>query len=57
MYICHAPLVFWGMWKMACPFLDPVTKDKIRFVTKENEEEQLGPLREVCTVACKALTV
>eukprot|EP00798_Chlamydomonas_sp_ICE-L_P018783 gene18783-25323_t len=47
MYICHAPFIFWGMWKVASPFLDPVTKDKIHFVTKDNEEKELGPFREL----------
>jgi hypothetical protein len=37
-YIMHAPLYFTIFWNMIYPFIDPVTKEKIRFVGSNMEE-------------------
>eukprot|EP00798_Chlamydomonas_sp_ICE-L_P018799 gene18799-25344_t len=47
MYICHAPFIFWGMWKLVSPFIDPVTKQKIRFVEKATAAQDLSPLYDM----------
>ncbi|KAF9407230.1 hypothetical protein BGZ76_006151, partial [Entomortierella beljakovae] len=32
-YIIHAPWFFWPFYKMISPFMDPITRDKINFVS------------------------
>lgn len=31
-FICNPPIIFRVFWKMVSPFIDPVTKDKIKFI-------------------------
>ncbi|GJP78633.1 hypothetical protein CLOP_g8910 [Closterium sp. NIES-67] len=32
LFFIHVPSIFWGVWKIVCPFIDPYTKKKISFV-------------------------
>ena len=29
LYLVHAPIIFWSAWKLAVPFIHPVTKEKV----------------------------
>eukprot|EP00980_Cylindrotheca_fusiformis_P002730 scaffold629_cov140-Cylindrotheca_fusiformis.AAC.7 len=40
-YICNPPWIFQGFWKVVYPFIDPVTKQKIRFCTSKKDFEQV----------------
>eukprot|EP00775_Hariotina_reticulata_P011183 gene11183-11333_t len=33
LYMLNAPSVFWGVWKMVKPFIDPVTSQKVVFLS------------------------
>ncbi|KAF8923074.1 hypothetical protein BGZ58_003377, partial [Dissophora ornata] len=39
----NAPLVFWGVWKVIEPWLDPVVASKIKFTYKNQELLELIP--------------
>lgn len=39
LYLYEAPLLFYGLWKAAQPFIDPVTKTKITFVYHKDAAE------------------
>jgi hypothetical protein len=48
MYMYEAPTIFWALWKAVSPFIDPETKQKVRFVTaKEAAQEFSEPFGEV----------
>lgn len=32
LYVLHVPYIFWGVWKVVKPFIDPRTRQKIHFV-------------------------
>lgn len=32
LWFVNAPLIFWGIWKLVCPFIQPATRDKLVFV-------------------------
>ncbi|CAI7921046.1 unnamed protein product [Closterium sp. NIES-54] len=32
LFFIHVPSIFWGVWKIVCPFIDPYTKKKISFL-------------------------
>lgn len=32
MFMFNAPRIFWAAWKVVSPFVDPVTKEKIKFI-------------------------
>ncbi|CAG8467105.1 8688_t:CDS:2 [Gigaspora margarita] len=36
--VVNAPWYFWGFFKLIAPFIDPVTKNKIKFVDLENPD-------------------
>ncbi|KAF9580816.1 hypothetical protein BGW38_002387 [Lunasporangiospora selenospora] len=38
-----APFVFWGVWKVIEPWLDPVVASKVRFTRNDNEMTQYIP--------------
>eukprot|EP00955_Chlamydomonas_euryale_P030088 317066-Chlamydomonas_euryale.AAC.9 len=44
MYIFDAPMLFWGLWKIVKPFIDPDTVQKIVFVypKKASHDEMLA---------------
>jgi hypothetical protein len=44
-FVIDAPLVFRGFWYLVKPFLDPITKKKVKFATGKDQKEQMfGPL-------------
>ncbi|RMZ56479.1 hypothetical protein APUTEX25_001326 [Auxenochlorella protothecoides] len=36
LYFLSAPMLFWGVWRLLSAFVDPVTREKIRFVPGGN---------------------
>ena len=40
MYLYNAPKVFWGLWSLVKPFIDPVTSKKIVFLNPGSAEMQ-----------------
>ncbi len=42
-YLLNPPMIFSGFWTMISPFIDPITKDKIRFV-RGNKEKMIESL-------------
>ncbi|GAX18826.1 hypothetical protein FisN_26Hh127 [Fistulifera solaris] len=43
-FCLHPPLIFRAFWNMVRPFIDPVTKEKIVFVTAGKTQQQLWSL-------------
>ena len=39
LYMYEAPTIFWALWKAVSPFIDPDTKQKVRFVTAKDAAE------------------
>ena len=33
LWFLNAPFIFWGLWRVVSPFIQPATRDKIRFLT------------------------
>ena len=31
----EAPTMFWGLWQLVSPFIDPATKEKVVFVSSK----------------------
>ncbi|CAI5470896.1 unnamed protein product [Closterium sp. Yama58-4] len=42
LFLIHVPTVFWTLWKLVSPFIDPITKRKFRFLEDKAIEETLG---------------
>lgn len=43
-FLVDAPFVFWAFWVMIKPFIDPVTKSKVAFVSGDQQKEaRIGP--------------
>lgn len=40
-FIVDAPLIFRGFWTLIKPFIDPVTKKKVQFVTGEEQKREV----------------
>lgn len=36
MYMFCPPMIFYGLWKMVSPFIDPVTREKVVFVLEKD---------------------
>ena len=36
MYLYDAPIIFYALWRMVQPFIDPVTKEKVTFVSGQS---------------------
>ncbi|CAG8447324.1 10560_t:CDS:2 [Acaulospora colombiana] len=47
--IHKAPWVFWGLWKLISPLLDPVVASKVRFTQNEKELLELIPAEHLIT--------
>lgn len=41
LFFLNAPLLFWGVWRLVCPFLHAATKRKVHFVSGGNERQAL----------------
>lgn len=37
MYLYNAPSLFYGLWAIVRPFVDPVTREKVVFVYKRED--------------------
>ncbi|MEW5303023.1 MAG: hypothetical protein WDW36_005755 [Sanguina aurantia] len=44
LYLYRAPTAFYALWALVCPFIDPVTKTKIVFLTKEQALQEFPKL-------------
>lgn len=44
LYLYCAPAVFKGLWNCVYPFIDPVTREKVKFVYKEDGEAELDKM-------------
>lgn len=61
LWMYESPGIFWALWKVVSPFIDPVTKKKVIFVsegsgTKEMEAEidlEVKPLLHCSSVKCR----
>ena len=51
-FMLNAPMIFYGLWKVVCPFIDPVSRAKVKFI---DGEQGLGILRD--TVGADILPV
>jgi hypothetical protein len=51
LFMVNASSIFWGLWRVVSPFIDPVTRAKIVFVgSTDVMVQELGP--EVGVVVC-----
>ena len=41
LWFLNAPFIFWGLWRVVSPFIQPATKDKIKFVTNKEKVQLL----------------
>lgn len=41
LWFLNAPFIFWGLWKIVSPFINPATKEKIVFVNKSQQASRL----------------
>ncbi|GJP57899.1 hypothetical protein CLOP_g17970 [Closterium sp. NIES-67] len=41
LFLIHVPTVFWTLWKLVSPFIDPITKKKFRFLEDKAIQETL----------------
>eukprot|EP00877_Chromochloris_zofingiensis_P001376 jgi/Chrzof1/11239/Cz05g29020.t1 len=42
LYLYCAPVLFWSLWKIVQPFVDPVTRQKVVFVYKKEAEQEFA---------------
>jgi hypothetical protein len=60
LYMVNASSIFWGLWRVVSPFIDPVTRAKVVFVDSfDMLVQDLGPEvgaigLEVSTTGCTA---
>ncbi len=33
LWFLNAPFIFWGLWRIVSPFIEPATRDKILFLS------------------------
>jgi hypothetical protein len=44
LYMVNASSIFWGLWRVVSPFIDPITRAKVVFVDSfEMLVKDLGP--------------
>ena len=56
MYMLDAPTIFWALWRAVSPFIDPETKQKVRFVSAKDAAQAFEALPgevRVCIVSCR----
>lgn len=41
LWFLNAPFIFWGLWKVVSPFIQPKTKEKIKFLSGRRREQML----------------
>ncbi|CAI5499622.1 unnamed protein product [Closterium sp. Naga37s-1] len=41
LFLIHVPTIFWTLWKLVSPFIDPITKKKFRFLEDRAIDEIL----------------
>ena len=41
LWFLNAPFIFWGLWRVVSPFIQPATKDKIKFVSNKEKVQLL----------------
>lgn len=42
LYLYCAPFIFYGLWKLVCPFIDPVTKEKVVFLYEKEAKDEFA---------------
>lgn len=41
LWFLNAPFIFWGVWRMVGPFINPTTKSKIQFINTASDSTRL----------------
>ncbi len=41
LWFLNAPFIFWGLWKVVSPFIQPTTKEKIKFLSGGRRAQML----------------
>ena len=42
LWMFEAPLIFWAIWKAVSPFIDPVTRKKVQFVSEKHGPAEMA---------------
>ncbi|KAG2424190.1 hypothetical protein HXX76_014723 [Chlamydomonas incerta] len=48
LWLFCAPVIFYGLWKLVYPFIDPVTREKVQFVYEKDAEKDFTEGFEPC---------
>lgn len=53
LWMYEAPTMFWGIWQLVSPFVDPVTKEKVVFVSNKTA---IREFQDAIDLAVRVLT-
>ncbi len=42
LWFLNAPFIFWGLWRIVSPFIEPATRDKIVFLSGVERTSRLA---------------